>query len=86
VVARGGEGWRSIRRPYGCVIHHKHQLTERTTRFLSLLYFSQSLFLVFAAVYIAKESIEQVVLGASGNEHGGHGHSHGHVDMDSEER
>lgn len=66
VVARGGEGWRSVRRPYG------------TTRFLSLLYFAQSLFLVFAAVYIAKESIEQVVLGASGNEHGGHGHGHSH--------
>lgn len=57
-----------------------------TTRFLSLLYFSQSLFLVFAAVYIAKESIEQVVLGASGNEHGGHGHGHSHADQDGDER
>lgn len=43
---------------------------------------------MFAAVYIAKESIEQVVLGASGNEHGGHGHGHGHggADLDGEDR
>lgn len=58
-------------------------LIDSTTRFLSLLYFSQCLFLVFAAVYIAKESIEGVVLGAGhghghGHEQGGHGHGHGH--------
>jgi hypothetical protein len=53
-------------------------LTLRMTRFLSLLYFSQCLFLVFSAVYIAKESLEQVVLG--GHEHGGHSHGHDHDD------
>lgn len=45
------------------------------SRLNSLLYFAQSLFLAFAAVYIAKESIEQVLLGP-GHEHGG-GHAHG---------
>ena len=56
------------------------KLTCRMTRFLSLLYFSQCLFLVFSAVYIAKESLEQVVLG--GHEHGGQ--SHGHADHDED--
>lgn len=61
-------------------------LMGSTTRFLSLLYFSQCLFLVFAAVYIAKESIEGVLLGAGGHEHGGHGHGHGHADVHDEDR
>lgn len=62
-----------------------HVLTlssDRPSRFISLLYFAQSLFLVFAAVYIAKESIEQVILGSGAHDHavGGHGHegSHSH--------
>lgn len=46
---------------------------------MTLLYFAQSLFLVFAAVYIAKESIETVLLGEGAHSHeGGHGHGHGH--------
>ncbi|ORX41191.1 hypothetical protein BD324DRAFT_48356 [Kockovaella imperatae] len=52
------EAWRSVRRPYGFA------------RLTALLYFTQSLFLVFAAVYIAKESLESVVLGADAHEHG----------------
>jgi hypothetical protein len=35
-----------------------------SARFLSLLYFAQSIFLVFAAVYIAKEALEEVLLGS----------------------
>lgn len=51
------------------------------------MYFAQSLFLVFAAVYIAKESLEQVVLGAGAHEHGGGGsHSHGEPLMEGDER
>lgn len=48
-------------------------------RFMTLLYFAQSLFLVFASVYIAKESIETVLLGEGAHSHGGGGgHGHGH--------
>jgi hypothetical protein len=61
---------------------------------MSLLYFAQSLFLVFASVYIAKESIETVLLGEGAHSHGGgggHGHGaereHGHDhDGEAEER
>jgi len=61
---------------------------------MTLLYFAQSLFLVFASVYIAKESIETVLLGEGSHSHGGGGgHGHGHEnehghghDGDSEER
>lgn len=35
------------------------------------------MFLGFAAVYIAKEALEQVVLGNGAHDHGGHGHGHG---------
>ncbi|OXG54445.1 hypothetical protein J010_00826 [Cryptococcus neoformans] len=70
VGRKEGAGWSSIRKPFG------------PSRFISLLYFAQSLFLVFAAVYIAKESIEQVILGSGAHDHavGGHGHegSHSH--------
>lgn len=60
-------------------------LTGRTARFLSLMYFAQSLFLVFSAVYIAKESLEQVVLGAGAHDHAGGGaHSHGEIMSDGE--
>jgi hypothetical protein len=46
---------------------------------MTLLYFAQSLFLVFASVYIAKESIETVLLGEGAHSHGGGGgHGHGH--------
>lgn len=41
----------------------------------SLLCFSQSVFLVFSATYIAKEALEQVILGGHD-----HGHSHGSSD------
>lgn len=52
---------------------------RRTARLMTLLYFAQSLFLVFASVYIAKESIETVLLGEGAHGHGGgHGHGHGH--------
>ncbi|KAL7422453.1 hypothetical protein Q5752_003101 [Cryptotrichosporon argae] len=51
------EATRSLKRPYGSL------------RLTALLSFAQSVFLVFAAVYIAKEAIEQVVLGAE-HEHG----------------
>jgi hypothetical protein len=55
-----------------------------SSRVTSLLCFSQSVFLLFAAVYIAKEALEQVVLGASAHDHGGaSGHSHGHHDHGS---
>ena len=47
----------------------------RSSRFTSLLCFSQSVFLVFSATYIAKEALEQTVLGGHD-----HGHSHGVVD------
>ncbi|UOH79792.1 hypothetical protein LQV05_000803 [Cryptococcus neoformans] len=70
VGRKEGTGWSNIRKPFG------------PSRFISLLYFAQSLFLVFAAVYIAKESIEQVILGSGAHDHavGGHGHegSHSH--------
>ncbi|BEJ11492.1 hypothetical protein CspHIS471_0109140 [Cutaneotrichosporon sp. HIS471] len=72
-------GWRSLRRPYG------------PSRVTSLLCFSQSVFLIFAAVYIAKEALEQVVLGAGAHDHAGgsshgHGHSHGHEHGAGDER
>lgn len=51
----------------------------------SLWCFTQSLFLMFAAVYIAKEALEQVVLGAGAHEHGVGTHSHGEV-VPGEER
>ena len=51
------------------------------------MYFAQSLFLVFSAVYIAKESLEQVVLGAGAHDHGGGGsHSHGEPVAPGDER
>lgn len=59
---------------------------SRSSRFSSLLYFAQSLFLVFAAVYIAKESIEQVVLGSGAHEHAVGGHGHGEVVLEGDER
>ncbi|KAL0253517.1 hypothetical protein I308_100889 [Cryptococcus tetragattii IND107] len=64
VGRKEGAGWSSIRKPFG------------PSRFISLLYFAQSLFLVFAAVYIAKESIEQVILGSGAHDHGVSGHGH----------
>jgi hypothetical protein len=45
---------------------------------MTLMYFAQSLFLVFASVYIAKESIETVLLGEGAHSHEGGGHGHGH--------
>ncbi|WVN89534.1 uncharacterized protein L203_104759 [Cryptococcus depauperatus CBS 7841] len=68
VIARKeGGGWLSIRRPFG------------SSRYISLLYFVQSIFLAFAAVYIAKESLEQVILGSGAHREsfGGHGHETG---------
>ena len=56
-----------------------------TARVVALLHFSQSLFLAFAAVCIAKESIEQVVLGSGAHDHGG-GHDHGQLAADGDER
>lgn len=41
------------------------------------MYFVQCLFLVFAAVYIAKESVEHVLLE-------GHSHSHHHASHDTD--
>lgn len=46
-------------------------LTSRSSRFTSLLCFTQSVFLVFTATYIAKEALEQAVLGDHGHSHGG---------------
>ena len=58
-----------------------------TARLVALLHFAQSLFLVFAAVYIAKESIEQVILGAGAHEHAvGGSHSHGESLIEGDER
>jgi hypothetical protein len=65
MFSKAEAGWRTLRRPYGA------------SRLTSLLCFSQSLFLLFAAVYIAKESLETAVLGPGGHDHGG---SHGHGD------
>ena len=79
--AKAGLTVREVRRPRRSPIG---QLTGRMTRFLSVLYFSQCLFLVFSAVYIAKESLEQVVLGGGGHDHGGH--SHGHAEHDENRR
>ena len=56
-----------------------------SARFLSLLYFAQSIFLVFAAVYIAKEALEEVLLGSGGHDHAG-GHSHAEGSDDGDER
>lgn len=54
---------------------------------MALLSFAQSLFLVFAAVYIAKESIEQVILGSAAHEHAvGGSHGHGEAIIDGDER
>lgn len=51
------------------------------------MYFAQSIFLVFAAVYIAKEALEQVVLGSGAHEHAvGGAHSHGEPVIDGDER
>ncbi|WVW81051.1 hypothetical protein I302_103042 [Kwoniella bestiolae CBS 10118] len=75
MVARDqGQGWNTIRRPYG------------PSRYISLLYFTQSLFLVFSAVYIAKEAIEQVVLGSGAHDHSMGGHGHGESVMEGDER
>ncbi|WWC65415.1 uncharacterized protein I303_108033 [Kwoniella dejecticola CBS 10117] len=75
MVARNeGSGYNTIRRPYG------------PSRYMSLLYFTQSLFLVFAAVYIAKEAIEQVILGAGAHDHSGGGHGHGESAIEGDER
>ena len=52
-------------------------ISYRTERLMTLLYFAQTLFLVFASVYIAKESIETILVGGGAHSHGG-GHSHGH--------
>ena len=57
------------------------------TRLIALLHFTQSLFLDFAAVYIAKESIESVVLGAGAHDHGSGGsHGHGQMMLEGDER
>jgi divalent metal cation (Fe/Co/Zn/Cd) transporter len=46
-----------------------HLPSRSTHRIESLLYFVQSIFLLFACVYIAKESLEHVLL--DGHHHGG---------------
>ncbi|ORY35889.1 hypothetical protein BCR39DRAFT_592170 [Naematelia encephala] len=75
VIAQRGDTPGSLRRAYG------------TPRLLALLYFAQCLFLTFSAVYIAKESIEQVVLGAHAHSEAGAGaHSHGGAELDGDER
>ncbi|WWC92103.1 uncharacterized protein L201_007057 [Kwoniella dendrophila CBS 6074] len=74
IARKEGQGWNTIRRPFG------------PSRYISLLYFTQSLFLIFAAVYIAKESLEQVVLGSSAHDHSGGGHGHGESLMEGDER
>jgi hypothetical protein len=64
------------------LLHTSALTRRRNARLVALLYFVQSLFLLFAAVYIAKESIEQVLLGSGAHEHGGgHSHGHGHGDV-----
>jgi hypothetical protein len=78
-----------VRRPCCFAPHLQDPLHhERIARLSSLLYFAQSLFLVFAAVYIAKESLEQVVLGAGAHDHssGGGGHSHGQIPVEGDDR
>lgn len=63
--------------PRLCQVGSRADNAFSTARFMTLLYFAQSLFLVFASVYIAKESIETVLLGEGAHSHGG-GHGHGH--------
>lgn len=61
-----------------CVAVAHFSLTPRSSlRFDTLMYFVQCLFLVFAAVYIAKESVEHVLLE-------GHSHSHHHASHDTD--
>lgn len=86
-----GEGTRSLQRPYGQAFSLSPSGFElnshRMPRLVALLYFGQSLFLVFAAVYIAKESIEQVVLGSEAHEHPvGGAHGHGEAVIEGDER
>jgi len=49
----------------------------RSYRKESLLYFVQSIFLLFSALYIAKDALEIALMSGAGSE-GGHGHGHGH--------
>jgi hypothetical protein len=79
------EVWSNIRRPYGWVRRYLIKANVSSARFLSLLYFAQSIFLVFAAVYIAKEALEEVLLGSGGHDHAG-GHSHAEGSDDGDER
>lgn len=58
------------------VLAAREAKVARLPRVLALLHFTQSIFLLFAAVYIAKESIEQVLLGSGAH---AHTHSHGHA-------
>ena len=44
----------------------------------SMLYFVQSIFLLFSATYIAKEALEIALMSGSGSGGGGHGHGHAH--------
>ena len=50
---------------------------QRSYRKESLLYFVQSIFLLFSALYIAKDALEIALMSGAGSE-GGHGHGHGH--------
>lgn len=75
LARRDNLGWRSLRAPFGWV-EWESSANPRSSRFTCLLCFSQSVFLAFASVYIAKEALEQVVVGNGAHDHGGHGHAH----------
>lgn len=68
-IMRTGEGSQSsLRRPFG-----NHRIE-------SLLYFVQAIFLLFACVYIAKESVEHLLL--EGHHHHGAGAHGDHYDLE----
>lgn len=52
-------------------------MTFSSHRKEALLYFVQSIFLLFSAMYIAKEALEIALMSGAASE-GGHGHGHGH--------
>lgn len=86
----GGDALGSLRRPYGYVpplvsvssAAEWHQLTQtcascRGGRLHVLSHFAQSIYLLFSAIYISKESVEHVLL-LSDAQAGAGAHVHGH--------
>lgn len=78
---------KGVRLPFGCVFLPqgcRNRKTDecdgpnRTQRLVTLSHFSQSIYLLFSAVYVCKESVEHVLLLHGGTEaEGAHGAGHG---------